>query len=156
MAVDQPQGRRVEAGAASVGMLVEPAAPHQIGAGQTIALQQFEDAAEQFAAMERRGDEFVAVAVVPARAGRYRAGEQRLDPRLSRPQPAHRRGAVERARQFDRGDDQRETLGLSDACRGEAARYRGDRETFLGEDALDRLPTGGVVIDNQNHKRLSV
>src|ERR1700730_5807810 len=91
-------GETAGGGVASAGMQVEPAAPHQIGAGQNIALQQFEDAAEQFAAMERRGDEFVAVAAAPARAGRYRAGEQRLDPRLFCPQPAHRRGAVERAR----------------------------------------------------------
>ena len=39
----------------SVGMQVEPAAPHQVGAGQRIALQQLEDAAKQFAAMKRRG-----------------------------------------------------------------------------------------------------
>ena len=65
MAADRLPGRRAEPEVASAGMQVEPAAPHQIGAGQTIALQQFEDAAEQFAAMKRRDDEFVAIPAGP-------------------------------------------------------------------------------------------
>src|SRR5205085_9536884 len=54
---------------------VEAAAAHQIGARQAVALQQLEDAAEQFAAMERRSDELVAIPRAPPRPTGKLAGQ---------------------------------------------------------------------------------
>src|SRR6267154_1217061 len=56
--------------------------------------------------MERCGDEFVTIPPRPSRAAREFAGEQRFEPRLARPQPAHGRDPVKRAGKLDGGDDE--------------------------------------------------
>src|SRR5438477_158171 len=104
------------------GIQFEPAAPHEIGAGQGLALQELEDAAQKFAAMERCGDEFVAIAARPSRATCELAGEQRLEPGLARAQSAHRRYAVERAGKLNRDNDKGELLTASGPQRSETLR----------------------------------
>src|SRR5207249_6720022 len=117
---------------------------------QAVALQQFENAAEQFATMKRRGDEFIAVAAAPAWPARELAGKQSLEPRLPRPQPAHRANPVESAGEIDRGDDQSKAPFPGGPQASETFRHRGNREPFLGQNALDRLPPTEIVVDYQN------
>ncbi len=89
--------------------------------------------------MERCGDEFVTIPPRPSRAAREFAGEQRFEPRLARPQPAHGRDPVKRAGKLDGGDDESELLAAGGPQRGEAFRRDRDREAFFAQDTLDRL-----------------
>src|SRR6266851_9856306 len=114
------------------------------------ALQQLEDAAEQIAAVKRRGDEVVAQAVRMASPLHDIAGKQRLEPRLARPDLAQCGRAIEGSGQVHRRDRQREgAVRRGTDCR-EPLRDGGDRKSLFGQDALDQLAPPCIVVDDED------
>ena len=121
-----------------------------------LALQQFEDAAEQIAAVKRSGDEVVAIGVGPPRPPRDIAGKQRFEPGLARPELTHRGGAVERPGQLYRGEHQCEAAAARGADCRKTFRDGGDRKSLLAKDAGAKLPASLIAIDDEYLLRFRV
>jgi hypothetical protein len=110
------------------------AGPGGSQAGEIGALQHFEDAAQEFAALERPRDDIAAIAHRAAQAfGR------RLEPGLAHPQLLRRRRAVERSRQAERCDDRREPASPGGPDRAKPLADRGDLKPVFDQDALEPI-----------------
>src|SRR5262249_30323639 len=82
----------------------------------------------------------------PTRAG----GVERWGPRGRPAPPPHRRRAVERARQAERGHREREPRLACGTDRGETVADRHDRESFADQQPLNLGAPRGIVIDQKH------
>jgi len=137
-----PKSRRAELG---------PVAAFETGPTRCgLPVQQFENATEQFAPLQRRGDEFVAIGAVPTPPLAGIAGEQRLEPGPGAPAPDAAWPASRGSRAARRPQRSAQTaLPGEPECR-EPLGGCSDWKTLLGQYSRNPFSPHRLMVDDKN------